>query len=96
MSFDKTPIFENKPDATYAYALAQTVLGAAQSGPAVKFVIWCFRLHEQKTLDLDDAEFKILYDAIETSRTAAIIKGQLLRRLDDAKYASTQAEKANK
>ncbi len=77
---------------TFAECLAGGILANQPTGNSVKMVGWCFLLHEDKRLELDDADFKTLYDLIEGASAGAILKGQLLMIMDRAKDAAKKAE----
>ena len=91
LSFDKKPLDPSVPDATLASFLGGGILSNARSGPVLKMYGWCYSLGEKEVLSLDEADFKTLYETIEKSESAIILKGQLMQLMDKAK---DKAEKA--
>ena len=91
LAHDKKPLFTDAPETTFSSALAG-ILTHQTEGPVVKMVLWCYRLGEDGFLELDESDFKTLYEIIDKSRQIAMVKGQLMLLMDRAKAESAKVE----
>lgn len=73
--------------------LIGTMLVSDNRGEALKFYDWAVKLHEGKSIRVDDADFKKIYKFIENNDNIFIItKAPILRYLDSIKHEERQGE----
>lgn len=99
MSFDKQEtVINNKPLATLGWCLCHYVLSGfiTNSGAdSMLYVQWMMDIRERDRLDLDETNYNKLKDMVEGSQACpALIKGQLFRKLIDAKSEYDKAAAA--
>jgi hypothetical protein len=78
-------LWPDRPDLTLGAAFAKFILAEATDGPAVKYVMWCYALGENRPIELNDKEYDLLYDLADKSKIAAILRGQILIAMEEAK-----------
>ena len=71
---------------TYGQAIANYVLARAVRGPAAKFMVWAFSLHNNQPLELDDPDYRLFRETVETNEVIfTYIKAHVLQVIDAAK-----------
>lgn len=73
-----------------------TMLKADPNGDALKFLGWAMDLYQKGRLEVDESDFKVLYEFVERNKQAwALVKGQLLRAFTEAKEAASKPAEAS-
>ncbi len=68
------------------------ILKAAQAGDALKYLDWAIDLAKTGKLELDESDFETLHKFVKDhQQSQVILRGQLLRAMNDAKDAAKEA-----
>lgn len=71
-------------------------LSNSTQGNALKYFGWSIDLHAGKAIDLDDSDFKDVYQFVENGQIPVLYKAQLLKALDAAKESSKKQSEGDK
>lgn len=86
LDYTKKPLLPS--NATLAEFLGEAILAKSPTAPPMKAMLWCYALGEKRPIEGDEADFRILREVVETSQAWAILRGQIIQIIDDAKDAA--------